>query len=59
MLELQALGVALTEFAQAHPTGDLQQLRALIRNARREQAAGRPPRARRELFRVLREATGE
>lgn len=50
---------ALTEFAQAYPTGDLQQLRALIRNARREQAAGRPPRAYRELFRVLREATGE
>ncbi|MEX0638274.1 MAG: DUF615 domain-containing protein, partial [Burkholderiales bacterium] len=43
----------------AHPKGDLQQLRALIRNARREQAAGRPPRALRELFRVLREATGE
>jgi ribosome-associated protein len=50
---------ALTEFAQAHPAGDLQQLRALIRNARREQAAGRPPRAIRELFRVLREAAGE
>ncbi|HSG75308.1 MAG TPA: ribosome biogenesis factor YjgA [Burkholderiales bacterium] len=50
---------ALTEFAQAHPSGDLQQLRALIRNARREQAAGRPPRAFRELFRVLREAAGE
>ena len=50
---------ALTEFVQAHPARDLQQLRALIRNARREQAAGRPPRAFRELFRVLREATGE
>lgn len=50
---------ALTEFAQTHPSGDLQQLRALIRNARREQAAGRPPRAYRELFRVLREAAGE
>jgi ribosome-associated protein len=50
---------ALTEFARAHAAGDLQRLRALIRNARREQAAGRPPRALRELFRVLREATGE
>ncbi|MDH4324154.1 MAG: DUF615 domain-containing protein [Betaproteobacteria bacterium] len=50
---------ALTEFAQAHPAGDLQQLRALIRNARREQAEARPPRAFRELFRVLREAAGE
>jgi ribosome-associated protein len=50
---------ALTAFAQAHPAGDLQQLRALIRNARREQAEGRAPRAFRELFRVLREAAGE
>jgi ribosome-associated protein len=50
---------ALTEFFQAHPASDLQQLRALIRNARREQAAARPPRAYRELFRVLREAAGE
>jgi len=49
---------ALTEFFQAHPASDLQQLRALIRNARREQAAARPPRAYRELFRVLREAAG-
>lgn len=50
---------ALTDFAREHPAGDLQQLRALIRNARREQAEGRPPRATRELFRVLREAAGE
>ena len=50
---------ALTEFAHAHAPGDLQQLRALIRNARREQAEGRAPRAYRELFRVLREAAGE
>ncbi|MEO8717245.1 MAG: ribosome biogenesis factor YjgA [Burkholderiales bacterium] len=50
---------ALTEFAQAHPEADLQQMRTLIRNARREQAAGRPPRASRELFRALREASGE
>ncbi len=50
---------ALTEFARAHPPGDLQQLRALIRNARREQAEGRAPRAYRELYRALREAAGE
>ena len=49
---------ALTEFADAHPGGDLQQLRALIRSARREQAEGRPPRAFREIFRVLRESAG-
>jgi ribosome-associated protein len=46
---------ALTEFAREHPAADLQALRALIRNARREQLEGRPPRAFRELFRVLRE----
>jgi len=48
---------ALTEFARAHPAADLQALRALIRNARREQKEGRPPRAFRELFRVLREVS--
>lgn len=50
---------ALTEFARAHPLAGLQQLRTLIRNARKEQAAGRPPRAYRELFRAIREASGE
>lgn len=47
---------ALTEFARGHPGVDLQELRALIRNARRELAEARAPRAQRELFRVLREA---
>lgn len=47
---------ALTEFAGTHPAADLQALRTLIRNARREQKEGRPPRAFRELYRVLREA---
>ncbi len=47
---------ALTEFAHEHPAADLQALRALIRSARREQLEGRPPRAFRELFRLLREA---
>jgi len=47
---------ALTEFAQAHGAANLQALRAVIRNARREIAAAQPPRAQRELFRLLREA---
>lgn len=47
---------ALTEFASAHRVADLQNLRALLRNARKEQKDGKPPRAYRELFRVLREA---
>ena len=44
---------ALTAFAAEHPGADLQEMRALIRNARKEQKEGRPPRAYRELFRVL------
>lgn len=50
---------ALTEFASAHPGADLQNLRALLRNARKEQKEGKPPRAYRELFRVIREAANE
>ena len=50
---------ALTEFARACASADLQQLRALLRNARKEQAEGKPPRAFRELFRLIREAAGE
>lgn len=53
---LLADDAALTEFAHAHPGADLQTLRALIRNARKEIAASRPPRAQRELFRRLRES---
>lgn len=45
----------LTAFASENPGADLRALRALIRNARREIAASRPPRAQRELFRFLRE----
>ena len=46
---------ALTAFAAAFPGAELQALRALIRNARKEQKEGKPPRAYRELFRVLKE----
>lgn len=45
---------ALTEFAGTCAGADLQALRALIRNARKEIAESKPPRAQRELFRVLR-----
>ena len=44
---------ALTELVAAHPAADAQQIRALIRNARQEQKLGKPPRASRELFRML------
>lgn len=45
----------IAEIAAAHPDADLQQLRQLRRNALKEQELGKPPRAFRELFRVLRE----
>lgn len=50
---LLADDAALTSFASEHPGADLQELRALIRNARKEQKEGKPPRAYRELFRTL------
>ena len=39
---------------QAYPAADLQQLRQLRRNALKEQELGKPPRAFREIFRILR-----
>ena len=46
---------ALTEFVAAHPAADVQWLRATIRSARREHAAGQGPRHARELYRWLHE----
>lgn len=46
---------ALSEFIQLYPAVDGQQLRTLIRNARREHAANKPPKSSRELFKLLRE----
>jgi len=46
---------ALGELVDTHPGIDTQRLRALARNARAERSAGRPPRAYRELFQMLRE----
>ena len=51
--KLLADDAALTDYVAAHGGADLQALRTLIRNARREQKEGRAPRAFRELFRVL------
>jgi ribosome-associated protein len=50
---------ALTDYAAAHPGADLQALRALLRNARREIKENKPPRAYRELFRFLRDAESQ
>lgn len=49
---------ALAEFLQNRPDADRQALRQLIRNARREIAAGKPPASARALFRMLREMDG-
>jgi ribosome-associated protein len=46
---------AIGALVRAHPSIDTQHLRALVRNAREERTAGRPPRAYRELFRTLRD----
>ncbi len=48
---------ALTSLLDEFPAADSQRLRQLIRNAQQEQAAGKPPKAYRELFRYLRELT--
>ncbi|VVE20628.1 hypothetical protein PAQ31011_03133 [Pandoraea aquatica] len=55
---LLAKDEALTELLTQHPDADGQQLRTLIRNARREQAAQKPPKAFRELFQVLKDLLG-
>lgn len=44
----------LADIARDYPAADFQHLRQLRRNALKEQAQGKPPRAYRELFRVLR-----
>jgi ribosome-associated protein len=44
----------LGDIARRHPGADLQHLRQLRRNALKEKAENKPPRAFRELFRVLR-----
>ena len=49
---------ALAEIAAAHPGADLQQLRQLRRNTLKEREQDKPPRAYREIFRLLRELQG-
>lgn len=49
---------ALSEYLTAHPEADSQQIRALIRNARKEATAGKPPKSSRELFKLLRDQSG-
>jgi ribosome-associated protein len=44
---------ALTALMEEHPELDVQHLRTLIRNARKEQAENKPPKAYREIFQIL------
>lgn len=46
---------ALTQLLAEHPELDAQHLRALIRNARKEQAENKPPKAYREIFQILKD----
>jgi len=53
--KLLASDDALTELLARHPEVDVQQLRTLIRNARKEQAENKPPKAYREIFQILKQ----
>ncbi|MGZ8291715.1 MAG: ribosome biogenesis factor YjgA [Telluria sp.] len=46
---------ALTVLLGEHPELDVQHLRTLIRNARKEQAENKPPKAYREIFQILKD----
>ncbi len=51
--KLIASNDALTDFVAAYPQVDVQQLRTLIRNAKKEQEKNQPPKAFRELFQLI------
>jgi ribosome-associated protein len=53
--KLLADDTALTKLLEEHPELDVQHLRTLIRNARKEQAESKPPKAYRELFQILKD----
>lgn len=53
--KLLANDAALTELMAQNPELDVQHVRALIRNARKEQAENKPPKAYREIFQILKQ----
>ncbi len=57
--KLLADNEALTLFLNAYPDTDATHLRQIIRNARDEAARNKPPKAFREIFRLIREAMQE
>jgi ribosome-associated protein len=46
---------ALTVLLEENPELDVQHLRTLIRNARKEQAENKPPKAYREIFQIIKQ----
>ena len=56
--KLLADDAALTAFIREYPDADPQEGRTLIRNVRREQQQGRPPKYFRELFQWIKTASG-
>ena len=44
---------AITDFVKTSPEIDVQKLRQLVRSARKEASAGKPPKSARELYRLL------
>lgn len=48
---------ALQEFLAKYPQIEIQQFRTLIRNAQKEEAAQKPPKSSRELFKLIREVS--
>lgn len=44
---------AMTQYISEHPECDMQRLRQLVRTARKERDAAKPPKAARELYRLL------
>lgn len=49
---------AMVEVLNLYPEADRQQLRQMIRNAQKEKAASKPPKAYRQIFQYLRELAG-
>lgn len=45
----------IPEILTLYPHADRQQLRSLVRNAQKEKAANKPPKATRQIFQYLRE----
>jgi ribosome-associated protein len=46
---------SISEYLNTYPQADSQQIRTLIRNAQREEAAQKPPKSSRELFKLIRD----